>query len=279
MRLLPELYRSRTVAALLHDAVGLVAPLIPSDGCGWFVFEVQPVPVLVGWAETEPILAPVFTPEMAPRWGEAVSRHPFIGLWATEARPSPVMYSDVSRKGLDSFLGEYWEMYRDVGDDSLTIPVTVTPTCAGALSFRRVGRRFAEDHRALASLLQPHLSQAYANAQSFSAMTTGNSPPALAFADGLTERESDVAFWLTQGKTNFEIGVILNIRARTVEKHVEHLLRKLHVENRVSAALLLAGGFTTKGAEARAASASSGRTSAQAAGNPRPARNSHRTGS
>ena len=53
----------------------------------------------------------------------------------------------------------------------------------------------------------------------------------------LTPKERQVARWLAQAKTNWEIGTILGISTRTVEKHVENLLRKLNVENRTAAAL------------------------------------------
>ena len=56
----------------------------------------------------------------------------------------------------------------------------------------------------------------------------------------LTEAESKVAFWLAEGKTNWEIGVIVGCAARTVEKHVERILDKMHVENRTAAAVALA---------------------------------------
>lgn len=52
---------------------------------------------------------------------------------------------------------------------------------------------------------------------------------------GLTPREAEVLFWLSEGKTNAEIGVILSSARRTVEKHVEHILEKLGVENRAAA--------------------------------------------
>ncbi len=52
---------------------------------------------------------------------------------------------------------------------------------------------------------------------------------------GLTPRESEVMFWLTEGKTNAEIGLILNSSPRTVERHVGSILAKLNVENRASA--------------------------------------------
>ena len=54
---------------------------------------------------------------------------------------------------------------------------------------------------------------------------------------GLTPREAEVLFWIAQGKTNAEIGLILEAAAATVKKHVERILEKLEVENRQSASL------------------------------------------
>lgn len=55
---------------------------------------------------------------------------------------------------------------------------------------------------------------------------------------GLTEREAEVLAWIAQGKTNYEIAVILGAATGTVRKHVEHILSKLKVENRTSAAAI-----------------------------------------
>jgi|TARA_R110000851_G_scaffold222970_1_gene375864 DNA-binding response OmpR family regulator/DNA-binding CsgD family transcriptional regulator len=52
----------------------------------------------------------------------------------------------------------------------------------------------------------------------------------------LTGRESDVLLWIANGKTNREIGQILEMSPRTVNKHLEQVFRKLGVENRTSAA-------------------------------------------
>lgn len=54
---------------------------------------------------------------------------------------------------------------------------------------------------------------------------------------GLTPRETEILFWVAQGKTNAEIGVILGAARATVKKHVENLLPKLGVETRLAAAL------------------------------------------
>jgi DNA-binding NarL/FixJ family response regulator len=53
---------------------------------------------------------------------------------------------------------------------------------------------------------------------------------------GLTTRESEVLYWLSNGKTNKEIAQILDIGARTVNKHLEQVFAKLGVENRTTAA-------------------------------------------
>ena len=55
---------------------------------------------------------------------------------------------------------------------------------------------------------------------------------------GLTEREAEVLTWIAQGKGNYEIGVILGARTRTICKHVERILTKLKVENRTAAAAI-----------------------------------------
>jgi len=52
----------------------------------------------------------------------------------------------------------------------------------------------------------------------------------------LTSRESEVLLWISRGKANREIGEILAISPRTVNKHLEQIYVKLGVENRASAA-------------------------------------------
>jgi DNA-binding CsgD family transcriptional regulator len=58
---------------------------------------------------------------------------------------------------------------------------------------------------------------------------------------GLTRRETEVLTWITQGKTNYEIGVILGAGTRTICKHVQRILNKLNVENRTAAAAIAIG--------------------------------------
>jgi len=54
----------------------------------------------------------------------------------------------------------------------------------------------------------------------------------------LTPREAEVLFWISQGKSNRDIGIILGAKTGTICKHVEHIFGKLNVENRTAAAVV-----------------------------------------
>jgi len=53
---------------------------------------------------------------------------------------------------------------------------------------------------------------------------------------GLTPREAEVLYWVTQGKTNDDVTQILGIGLSAVKKHLSSIFDKLGVENRTAAA-------------------------------------------
>ena len=55
---------------------------------------------------------------------------------------------------------------------------------------------------------------------------------------GLTPREAEVLYWITEGKTNPEISTILDTTLHTIKKHNNKLFAKLGVETRMAAARL-----------------------------------------
>jgi DNA-binding CsgD family transcriptional regulator len=55
---------------------------------------------------------------------------------------------------------------------------------------------------------------------------------------GVGRGEGEVLAWIARGKRNYDIGVILGTKRRTISKHVEHILSKLNVENRTAAAVV-----------------------------------------
>ncbi len=60
--------------------------------------------------------------------------------------------------------------------------------------------------------------------------------PKALLALGLTARQAEVLYWITEGKTNPEIAIILSASPDTVKKHAANLFAKLGVPTRTSAA-------------------------------------------
>jgi DNA-binding NarL/FixJ family response regulator len=75
-------------------------------------------------------------------------------------------------------------------------------------------------------------------------------PVPLADTYNLTPRELEVLLWVAKGKTNRDIGDILGMSPRTVNKHLEHIYEKLGVETRTAAAALAMRGVRTETANA-----------------------------
>jgi DNA-binding CsgD family transcriptional regulator len=63
-------------------------------------------------------------------------------------------------------------------------------------------------------------------------------PPSRLATASLTPRETEVLSWIAKGKTNRDVGEILGMSPRTVNKHLEHVFEKLGVETRAAAAAL-----------------------------------------
>ncbi|CAA0095280.1 Chemotaxis response regulator protein-glutamate methylesterase [Starkeya nomas] len=62
----------------------------------------------------------------------------------------------------------------------------------------------------------------------------------------LTVREAEVLMWLARGKANRDIGEILGLSPRTVNKHLEQVYAKIGVENRAAATALAVTALTSK---------------------------------
>ena len=97
-----------------------------------------------------------------------------------------------------------------------------------------------EHHKAL-SMLMPYIDVALRQIQHLPhqahAHSDEASSPDLALCPehSLTEREMEIMHWTELGKTNSEIGAILEISAFTVKNHLQHIFKKLNVSNRAQA--------------------------------------------
>ncbi|MFL6676952.1 MAG: response regulator [Burkholderiaceae bacterium] len=64
-------------------------------------------------------------------------------------------------------------------------------------------------------------------------------PATLSARFGLTTREAEVLYWVACGKINRDVGEILGLSARTVDKHLQHVFEKLNVGTRTAAASMV----------------------------------------
>ena len=69
-----------------------------------------------------------------------------------------------------------------------------------------------------------------------------NSNNVINFKEVFTEKELLVLFHLVQGKTNTEIGKDMDITPHTVKMHLNAIFKKLNVDDRVSAAVVVTRG-------------------------------------
>ena len=86
----------------------------------------------------------------------------------------------------------------------------------------------------LADLIVPYLHAAWVRSQVTWPLDRA-SPTKPAKAGLLTPREQQILQWIYHGKSNIEIGMILDISPLTVKNHVQKTLRKLNVLNRTQA--------------------------------------------
>ncbi|WP_254658074.1 helix-turn-helix transcriptional regulator [Pleurocapsa sp. PCC 7327] len=56
---------------------------------------------------------------------------------------------------------------------------------------------------------------------------------------GLTKREAEVLFWVAKDKSNVGIARVLGCCEGTVRKHLEHLYKKLGVQTRTGAVMVV----------------------------------------
>jgi len=117
----------------------------------------------------------------------------------------------------------YNDYYRRVGiDHAMALPIYVRDGLLVSFVLNRKRRDFTDREKALLELLRPHLARAYKRTMTL---------------DRLTGRESEVLHWVSCGKSDAQIGAILGLSARTVQKHLQHLYEKLGVESRTAAAM------------------------------------------
>jgi DNA-binding CsgD family transcriptional regulator len=127
--------------------------------------------------------------------------------------------------------GLYNDYYRAIRiDHAMALPIHVDQRLLVSFVFNRRGSGFSDEERDALELIRPHLGNLY---RLCAALGRAGWAPAQRWQ--LTPREEDVLRWLSAGKTDRDIGAILEISPRTVHKHLQRIYQKLGVETRTAA--------------------------------------------
>ena len=124
------------------------------------------------------------------------------------------------------------DYYRPIGiHHAMALPVHVEGNLLVSFVFNRGSRDFTDRERSQLDAIRPHLGNLYRLTRAI------ESTPAAQWAPPpqLTPREQEVLRWLAAGKTDRDIGDILDISPRTVHKHLQRVYEKLGVETRTAA--------------------------------------------
>ena len=217
----------------------IMLELIPADYFCWNELLVSPQAQTVKAVDFVESREGVFVP-FAERLAAIAYEHPFTRPFTENPNPTALMFSDFYtlkelRKTNVHRVGYAPEgLFR-----LLAVPIQLHAGLISSLNFACRNKDFRERDRQVLNVLRAHFKQAYRNAELATARATALSKPLIAYQ--LTPREAEIAIWLAEGKSNPEIAAILGLSARTIEKNMEHILEKLGVENRTTAALMIAG--------------------------------------
>lgn len=124
------------------------------------------------------------------------------------------------------------EYYRRIGiDHAVAVPLLVDQGLLVSFVLNRTRSDFSDGERAFLELVRAPLAALYRNL-----LARGRGAGDFATLP-VTPREREVLAWLAAGKTDREIGEILGMSVRTVQKHLQHIYEKLGVETRTAAVM------------------------------------------
>jgi len=196
----------------------------------------------------EQTIEPYYEPEVPDypclnhKFWELEGSHPLHG-WLRENPNQAWKASDlVSQKSFRQT--DFFDaLYRPLGiqyEMLALLPISKDKNSVIVVSLHRKHQDFTERERTVLNLLLPEVSKWQEQEQralKFNQVTIENLKNLVQTQANwnLTPREIEVLYWLCQGKSNGEIGIILGISPRTAETHALNIYPKMGVENRLGA--------------------------------------------
>ena len=177
-----------------------------------------------------------YTAEEVAYYAAHSEENPLASYYTREGDPKALRMSDV----IDQKEWESSRFYRTCCQRlglaySLVLPVNVDAAVVVALSFDRRSPDFTTEDCELLNAFGPQLLLAWQRHENPWADRRELDSRKRLQGLGLSPRESEVLFWMTEGKLNREIATLLGLTLGTVQDNVARILTKLQLENRHAA--------------------------------------------
>lgn len=174
-------------------------------------------------------------------------QHPLITHYARTRESRPRKISDFLTLSQFQNLDLYQEFFRRVAVNyQIAVTIPSSPQLVIGIALNRSRSDFSERDRSVLDAIRPHLVQAHRNAAERAGLRERAESAERALWSSragslsrLSGREHEVLVLVAGGKTNHEIGELLALSSRTVQKHLEHIYEKLGVHTRTAAAMQL----------------------------------------
>ncbi|MGH7729275.1 MAG: helix-turn-helix transcriptional regulator [Vulcanimicrobiaceae bacterium] len=226
----PERYRSAVVDHLMA--------LVPSDVVSYNLFGPSG---LIAVDRPSGTCTPALLSALSP----LLKDHALISYALSSGDARPYRLSDFGSQRQFAATALYADFYTKLGLRSEIAFAVKFGAHVLAIGLDRTGGDYSDREFELVRLVAPHIIAAHRNLWEIENLRVGE---AAALTGSLTAREREVLASASLGKTNPEIAVALSISARTVQKHLENVFRKLSVHRRTAAAAALPRGGVNRSA-------------------------------
>jgi DNA-binding CsgD family transcriptional regulator len=161
LRALPALYEARTMDELPDSFLDFINRFVPSDAIGYNEVDLKKGNMIVTVNPRE-----LISSKYVQILGNFINEHPLVEYQQRTGDTSARKISDLLSQAQYHRTSVYQEVYRHIdSEDQFAIALRMNRDAVAAISLNRSSRSFSEADRELLNLAQPHLIQAYRNAE------------------------------------------------------------------------------------------------------------------
>lgn len=228
-----EMNMARDHADFATAVIAAMSRLISADLCIIHVIDRSTGRILHHFHPGNP-----YTPEEIAYYVSHAQDNPFVAYYERTGDTRARRLNDVTDAARYRRSEFFRQCLRRLGfNHCLALPIKVDAHTIAGLTFERRRTNFTTRHCALLDAFAPHFRLAWKRHADPWHEDAAPARPARQqlLSLGLTPREADVLFWMTEGKQNREIATILGRSLETIQEHVGNIVSKLHQENRHAA--------------------------------------------